>query len=991
MNEESIVATTLQAAAAAGQALVRVADQPPQVLPAILLDELVPFPGPVVPLLLDREERRDAVLHAKNNTGFLLLINRRQAGRINPSGAATPVGPSSDTADVATWSLDDYVGDGAEREHGGGTSAGRKQKRAAQDDPGLSPSGENSAPLSGSNGEPGDGSIDAVVDVGIDRGKAAGTTGELLRPSAKGKRVANEQSANGEVAGSAPVASSSVNDTAVAGASSFGVISLGDRAAGERLPGSGLRLDELAPIGVVARLIRVFRLPDDRLSALLQLIGRAQLLELKSTNPFPVLRLITPTEVVHDEAEFQATYRQLRLNLQRFFEAHPNVTEEIKLAAMNIEAPGLLADFVAQHLSRDYDERLSFMIELDVGKRLHHALEVAIRELDLLNVGNRISQEIREKVERHQREYLLREQMKAIRTELGEEKDPAALAVAELTTKLEAAKLPQHARARADDELKRLQLLPAESPEHNLVRTYLDWIASLPWSKVSTDHTDILAARKVLDADHYGLEDVKDRILEFLAVRQLNPEKAGSLICFAGPPGVGKTSLGKSIATALGRQFYRFSVGGMRDEAEIKGHRRTYVGAMPGRILQGLRQAGTANPVFMLDELDKMGSDWRGDPSSALLEVLDPAQNTAFADHYLDLGFDLSRVMFIATVNVKTEIPDALRDRLEIIDLPGYIPEEKIQIASRYLWPRQRKEAGLTPQHLAINKPALTRIISDYTHEAGVRELERQIGRVCRKRASQVVAGNTALTRIDHDTIVPFLGPPKVQSDRVKVRPPPGVAVGLAWTPVGGDVLFIEAVAMTGKGTIKVTGQLGEVMSESAALAFSYVRSRANELGIDPSFFSDNDVHLHFPAGAVKKDGPSAGITVTTALISLLTKRSIAPRLAMTGEMTLRGEVLPVGGIREKVVAARRAGVRRVILPARNRADIEEIPPEVRERVDYVFVDSYDEVMSAAFGEVLRASRPAPHAAAKASGTSREVAPLPRQVASGRGRRPRKK
>lgn len=828
-------------------ALVRVADQPPAQVPAVILQDLVPFPGPVLPILLDQPERREAVLHAKNNNGFFLLINRRPDSTDNVS---TPI----DTSIVDAY--EPYA-----------------------DIPNIS-----SADLQ--------------------------------------KSENNGEDENDEAPIQKPTSAPSLKS---------------------------LRLGQLMPVGVVGRLVKVIRLPDERLSALVQLLRRAQPVEITSLEPFPSVRVIYPTEVVSDEEEFQAVYRQVRLTLQAFFDAHPTVSDEVKVTAMAIDHPSRVADFVAQHLSRDFDERLSLLGELDVSKRMRRALEIAVRELDLLTVGNRISQEIREKVEKHQRDFLLREQMKAIRAELGEEKDPAALATEELHTKLANAGLSPAARTRADEELKRLQMLPAESPEHNVVRSYLEWIASLPWSKVSTDNTDIERARKILDADHYGLEEVKERILEFLAVHQLNPNKVGSILCLAGPPGVGKTSLGQSIATALGREFYRFSVGGMRDEAEIKGHRRTYIGAMPGRVLQGLRQVKTANPVFMLDELDKMGNDWRGDPSSALLEVLDPVQNKNFLDHYLDLPFDLSRVMFIATANIKTEIPPALLDRLEIIDLPGYIPEEKLEIAKRYLLPRQRTEHGLAREQLQISPPALKRVVMEYTHEAGVRELDRLVGKICRKRAVSVVRGDKKATRIGAENVPAYLGPPKIHDDRLMKSPAPGVAVGLAWTPAGGDVLFIEVVSMPGRGQVKATGQLGEVMSESTGLAMSYVRSRAAELGIDPALFRTRDFHLHFPAGAVKKDGPSAGITVTTALVSLLTGKRIRSRVAMTGEITLRGEVLPVGGIREKVVAARRAGIRTVILPERNRADVDEIPLDVREHLNFVFAANYDDVLRTAF------------------------------------------
>jgi ATP-dependent Lon protease len=662
------------------------------------------------------------------------------------------------------------------------------------------------------------------------------------------------------------------------------------------------------------------------------------------------LRVIYPSEVIPDPEQFEAVHRQVRINLRKFMDAHPNAPDELKVAALGIQIPGVLGDFVAQHLSRNVEERLEFLTELDLGKRMQRALEVTIRELDLLNIGNRISDEIRAKVEKHQRDFFLREQLRAIRTELGEEKDPAVLAVEELEKKLEEAGLPPDARKRADEELKRLQLVPAESPEHNVVRSYLDWIANLPWSKQTEDQNDVVAARTVLDEDHYGLFEVKDRIIEFLAVRQLNPEHVGGLMCFAGPPGVGKTSLGQSIARALGRKFYRFSVGGMRDEAEIKGHRRTYIGAMPGRVLQALKHCGTKNPVIMLDEIDKMGADWRGDPSSAMLEVLDPAQNNTFMDHYLDLAFDLSRVMFIATANVKAEIPPPLLDRLEVIDLPGYIPEEKLQIGLRHLVARQRKQHGLSTKQFRLGQSSVREIIQTYTHEAGVRELERQIGKICRKRATEIVAKKRFSPAVNPPDLANYLGPPKIHDERLTTRPKPGVAIGLAWTAFGGEVLFIEAVSMPGKGGLKVTGQLGEVMSESANIALSYVRARADALGIDKAKFTDLDLHIHFPAGAVKKDGPSAGTTITTALISLLTGAAVPAKLAMTGELTLRGEVLPVGGIREKVVAARRFGVKTVLVPARNEADVLEIPEDVRAELRFVYAKTYDDVLAEVFG-----------------------------------------
>ena len=852
-------------------ALVRLVDQPPTDLPTVLLADLVPFPGPVVPISLDTPGRREAVLHAKNNSGFFLLINRR---------GLVPGGDLPRAVSAVEQSL-------------------------------LESSGEVDL---GSN------------DTGL---PSSGPVGPTMLP----------------------------------------------------VPGP-LTLATLSSVGILARLMKVVRLGDARLTALVHLMRRAQPMKVCRIEPFPNIRVMYPAEFVSDPDTFQALYRQVRLNLQAFFNAHPTVSDETKAAAMAIDEPSTVADFVAQHLARDFTERLQFLTELDLAARMRHALEVTIRELDLLTIGNRISQEIRDRVEKHQRDFLLREQLKAIRHELGEEKDPAALAVAELRAKLARVDLPPVARARADEELARLQLLPSESPEHNVIRSYVEWIACLPWSTLSADSTDLTRARQILDEDHYGLEEVKLRICEFFAVHQLNPNRGGSLLCFSGPPGVGKTSLGRSIARALGREFYRFSVGGMRDEAEVKGHRRTYIGALPGRILQGLRQVKTANPVFMLDELDKMGSDWRGDPSSALLEVLDPAQNSSFVDHYLDLPFDLSRVMFIATVNMQSEIPAALRDRLEIIDLPGYIPEEKLEIGYRYLLPRQLKEHGLSRAQLQVGRPAMRRVVAEYTHEAGVRELDRQIARLCRKRAVEVVAGNAPVSRLPPATVPIYLGPSRNVDDRLSRRPVPGVAVGLAWTVAGGAILFIEAVAMPGKGHITVTGRLGEVMEESTRLAKSYVASRAALLGIQYDVFKNYDFHMHFPAGAVPKDGPSAGIAATTALISLLTQRPIRAHLAMTGEITLRGEVLPVGGIREKVVAARQKKIRTIILPERNRADVEQIPQTVRDKLTFVFVSDYSQVLTAAFeagwtpNQIQARLQAAAQARSQGRGSSARLSPM---------------
>ncbi|MDP7041007.1 MAG: endopeptidase La [Myxococcota bacterium] len=834
------------------QALVALREQPPQVLPTVLLDDLVPFPGLIVPILLDDHARRDAILNAKSNHGFFLGINRCE-------------------------------------------------------------------PL-----EQGD--IRAAMEIL----KAKPNMGAF----AAGFLNMDEEEEDAEASEPESVPANDSLEDAVSDTDDF-----------------ELTLADLASVGTLGKVIKMFRMPDDRNAALVQFERRARPEEILRIEPFPAFKVHYPLDVVDSvkSKEFEALSRQVRSHLRSFLDKHPHVPEEIKVAAMGLNVPGLLADFVAQHLSRDFEERLSFLCEVELGKRMQKALEVTLRELDFVVVGNKISDEIRDKIESHQREYFLREQLKSIRRELGEEKDPGVLALEELKKKIEDVNLPEHAKERAEEELKRLEILPVESPEHNVIRSYLEWIGGLPWGKVKEESANIVHARDVLDEDHYGLDEIKDRIVEFLAVRQLNPAHKGSIMCFAGPPGVGKTSLGQSIARALGRDFFRLSVGGMRDEAEIKGHRRTYVGAMPGRIIQGLKQAKSANPVFMLDEIDKMGKDWRGDPSSAMLEVLDPAQNTGFLDHYLDLTFDLSKVMFIATANVQSEIPGPLRDRMEIIDLAGYIPEEKEEIAQRYLFPRQRKSNGLLAREIKLGRPALRRIICEYTYEAGVRNLERQIAKVCRKRATQKVQGKKKTGNIPAKALVEYLGPPKIHDDRIKQKPKPGLALGLAWTSAGGEVLFIEAAKMHGKGGVRVTGHLGEVMQESTKLAVSYVQSACNRLAVERKVFAENDFHIHFPAGAVRKDGPSAGITITTALISLLTGKPVKPFLAMTGEMTLRGDVLPVGGIREKVVAARRAGIRTIILPEKNKADVDLIPDYVQKNINFLFASTYQDVLGWAF------------------------------------------
>jgi ATP-dependent Lon protease len=723
---------------------------------------------------------------------------------------------------------------------------------------------------------------------------------------------------------------------------------------------------QIAKVGILAKVLKTLRLPDGRSSVVVQCQRRVVMRKKLKSRPHLIVRVSYPADVFEGpEQMLEPLVRQVKGKLEELVKNHPQIPEELQLAALNVDEPVKLADFVAQNFVQDPVERLQFLGTPGVEARLKSALERLIKELEMMRVGNKISDDIQKKVETTQRQFYLREQMRAIRKELGEEQDPKTLQIEELQKKLSAQTLPEPVKTRADEEMRRLNLVPVESPEHGVIRSYLEWIAELPWSKKTEDKNDLRHAEQVLREDHFGLEEIKERILEFLAVRQLNPNRKGGIICFAGPPGVGKTSLGKSIARALDRKFYRFSLGGMRDEAEIKGHRRTYVGAMPGRILQGLRTLSVRNPVFMLDEIDKMGHDFRGDPASAMLEVLDPEQNTSFLDHYLDLPFDLSEVLFVCTANVKSDIPGPLLDRMEVIDLSGYIPEEKVQIATQYLLPKQLSEHGLKKGQVVLPEETLDVLVDSYTREAGVRELERQIARICRKAAYKVARGEPVKAqkkkrpekalapRLDgfvpvrKKQLVSLLGPEKFDHDTYQKRPQVGVAVGLAWTPVGGDVLFIETSKVRGAGKLVLTGQIGSVMNESAQIALSLVRAR-EDLQLPEKFFAENDLHVHFPAGSVPKDGPSAGVTITCALISLLTKKRVKPRLAMTGEITLRGEVLPVGGFREKVVAARRAGIRTIVLPEKNMKDVTEIPDYVKKGLEFVPVDHMGQVIAAA-------------------------------------------
>ncbi len=629
---------------------------------------------------------------------------------------------------------------------------------------------------------------------------------------------------------------------------------------------------------------------------------------------------------------------------QKVVEMAPQLPGELAIMAMNVEDPSALADLVASILNIPLEEKQGILETLNAKERLEKVNFLLSKELSVLELGSKIQSQVREGIDKSQRDYYLREQLKAIQKELGE-KDERTLEVEELRKRLTAARLPSEALKEAQRELDRLSKMSPGAPEYTVVRTYLDWLIELPWGVSTEDNLDIAQAQKILDDDHYDLEKVKKRILEYLAVRKLKADMKGPILCFYGPPGTGKTSLGKSIARALGRKFIRMSLGGVRDEAEIRGHRRTYIGALPGRIIQGIRKAGSHNPVFMLDEVDKLGMDFRGDPSSALLEVLDPEQNYAFSDHYLEVPFDLSKVLFIATANLLDPIPPALRDRMEVLDLPGYTEEEKLGIAEKYLIPKQLQSHGLTPDHLKFESEAIRRIIRDYTREAGVRNLEREIANICRGVARKVAEGQGGLTAIRPQEVLSYLGPAKFFSEVAERTSVAGVATGLAWTATGGDILFVEATHMKGQKGFNLTGQLGEVMKESAQAALSYIRSKARALGIPEGFFNRQDIHIHVPAGAIPKDGPSAGVTMFTALTSLLTGRPVRSDVAMTGEITLRGLVLPVGGIKEKVLAAKRAGIRTLILPKPNEKDLEEVPVPVRNGLRFHFVQRMDEII----------------------------------------------
>ena len=718
--------------------------------------------------------------------------------------------------------------------------------------------------------------------------------------------------------------------------------------------------DDLYRVGVTGVVARMLKVPDGTVRILVQASERVRLSDFIAEEPYLVARIEPLPDVVTASPELEALTQNVQRSFSEIIEQIPYLPEELQMAVTNIEDPAPLTHLIAGALRIPAAEKQELLEEVDVTKRLRRISEILARELEVIQLGTKIQSQVQSEIDKGQREFFLREQLKAIQQELGEG-DEQQVEINELRERIEAAELPEHARKAADRELSRLERLPAAAAEYGVIRTYLEWMVELPWSKRTEDNLDIAHAREVLDADHYDLEKVKDRILEYLAVRSLNPQSHGPILCFVGPPGVGKTSLGKSIARALGREFERISVGGVRDEAEIRGHRRTYIGAMPGTIVRALRDAGTENPVFMIDEIDKMGSDFRGDPSSAMLEVLDPAQNDSFRDHYLDLNFDLSKVLFIATANTLDTIPGPLRDRMEVIQLAGYTLDEKVHIAKRYLVPRQITENGLKPKDITFGEPALRAIADEYTREAGVRNLEREIGTVCRKIAREVAegpgkrGGGKAPKRkitVSAKRARELLGRRRFFAESKRRTKDPGVATGLAWTPVGGDVLFIEATAMPGSGKLTITGQLGDVMRESAQAALSWVRRNVGSVAPDLSedWFAKHDIHVHVPAGAVPKDGPSAGVAMTIALTSLVSSKPVSADVAMTGEITLTGQVLPVGGLKEKSLAAQRAGIKRVIVPSRNEGDIAEIPQHELGGLEFVYVDRIESALKAAVG-----------------------------------------
>jgi len=720
--------------------------------------------------------------------------------------------------------------------------------------------------------------------------------------------------------------------------------------------------DQIYSIGTVALIHRVIRTEEDSLQVIVQGLERFEIEEWTATEPYLKARTRLAPDKVEEGVEGEALQRSLVQAAKEVIKLIPELPKEVSLFLDQVQDPRHLVYVVAANSRLDM-AKMQEVLELDhLNDKMRLLIAHLSQEREILSLGRKITEEAQEEMTKQQREYFLRQQLEAIRRELGEV-DETAAETEEYRHKIAEAGLPEEAHDEAIRELRRMEKMPPQAAEYSVIKTYLDWLVELPWNEFSEDNLEIEHARQVLDEDHYDLEEVKERILEYLAVRKLvtergvaegdnpgerNAEAMGAILCFVGPPGVGKTSLGRSIARALGRKFTRMSLGGMRDEAEVRGHRRTYIGAMPGRIIQAIRRAGTRNPVFMLDEVDKIGMDWRGDPSSALLEVLDPQQNHAFRDHYLDVDFDLSDVIFITTANQLETIPPPLRDRMEVIRLDGYTEHEKIRIATGYLIPRQVRANGLRDEEISFTEEALRQIIRDYTREAGVRNLEREVGRACRKVAVQIASGQATRVEITPEKAREFLGKPRFFFEVAERTETPGVATGLAWTPVGGDVLFVEATIMRGKGDLTLTGQLGDVMKESARIAYSYIQAQADQLGIDPDTFSKSNLHLHVPEGAVPKDGPSAGVAMVTAIASLLTGRPVRADAGMTGEITLRGRVLPIGGTKQKILAAHRTGLKTVLLPRRNEMDLDDLPEDVRSEMKFILVDRIDEVLEAA-------------------------------------------
>ena len=710
--------------------------------------------------------------------------------------------------------------------------------------------------------------------------------------------------------------------------------------------------EDLYSYGTLAVVLKVFDMPDNSKSAIVQGVERVKMLKYVNDDPYFIAKVTRIKDVEETDIELDALVKNLRKAFSELIQVAPNLTEEHSGMLSNIQKPARLADRAISLLTVSNSEKQDILEELDVKARVEKAIAVLTREMQRIKLGEEIQSEVHDEISKTQREYYLREQMKAIKKELGE--DEGSVELNELEVKVKEVKMSEEAEKVALKELDRLSRIPTQSPEYSVARTYIEWLTDLPWSNSSDDSVDIKQAKDILDEDHYGLEKVKERILEYLAVRTLKQKKdpdgaiRGPILCFAGPPGVGKTSLGKSIARSMGREFIRISLGGVRDEAEIRGHRRTYIGALPGRIIQSLKRAGTNNPVFMLDEIDKLGMDFRGDPSSALLEVLDPEQNYTFSDHYLEVNFDLSKVMFIATANYRDPIPPALRDRMEILEFSGYIEDEKLKIAKQHLIPKQIEENGLTSKEVGFDDSAIKELISSYTREAGVRNLEREIANVLRKVARKYVEKKSRKVNLNKKKVLNYLGAPRFYSELAERTTKPGVVTGLAWTAAGGDILFIESSKMKGKGILTLTGQLGDVMKESATAALTYIRSHTDILGIEDDFHEKTDIHVHVPAGAIPKDGPSAGVSMFTSILSLLTGQAVEDKVAMTGEITLRGNVLPIGGVKEKVTAAHRSGIKTIILPDHNKKDLEDIPDHIKKDLTFHFAKEMMDVIDVA-------------------------------------------